>query len=165
MDAYADRPAIFNGLCAVIDVDEERLESFLPYLESLLDIGVNLNDLELQDAIEAYPNQIGTACQSVIEYAGWLVSWGKGFDSSNHATRCLTRAFSEGWQPYQGWNQYAPLAAQSRYVSAYELAYRLIREINQIRGYRAWDVRILDPLSDQAITALIPELELERSRS
>lgn len=163
MEDY-ERPA-FTSLCAVLDVDEDRLETFLPYLEVLLAIGINFADMELRDAIEAYPNEIGYACQCTIEYAGWLVNSGETFDSPSHATRCLTRAFQEHWRPYRGWSQYAYLAPQARYVSAYEYAYRLIREINRVRSYSAWSVRILDPLSDEAIEALIPELEFELSQS
>lgn len=153
----------FTHLCAVLDVDEERLEAFLPYLTVLLDIGVDLNDVSLREAIEAYPSEIGSACQCIIEYAGWLVHKGQTFESPTHATVCLIRAFQEHWRPYQGWHQYAHLASRARYVSSYEYAYRLISEINRVRGYRAWSVRILDPLSDEAIEALIPELEFELS--
>jgi hypothetical protein len=160
-----DLELTFQRFCATLDLDEDWLEAFLPYLDRLVAIGIDLNDLPLQMAIEAYPFRIASACQSVIEYAGFLVHQGRRFESLHHATNCLTKAFVEGWHPRWGWHEYTDLAPQARYLSSYERAYRLICRINSKRGYEAWSVRILDPLSDEAIDVLIPELEQRLTES
>lgn len=111
-----DLEPTFQRFCATLDLDEDWLEAFLPYLGQLVAIGIDLNDLQLQMAIEAYPFRIASACQSVIEYAGFLVHQGRCFESLHHATHCLTKAFIEGWQLRPGWYEYidrAPLGLRN----------------------------------------------------
>jgi hypothetical protein len=150
---------IFNNLCDSVDTDEEFLETLLPYLESLLAIGINLNDLALQQAIEGNFQQLETACRAMIGYAGSLAHSGKSFDSATHATRCFTKALAERWEPNSSWKEHAELLPQAKYVSPYEKARQLIHELQARDTARGWNPQALDPLSDEEIKAFIPKLE------
>jgi hypothetical protein len=149
----------FNNLCSTLDVDREYLEILLPYLDTLIKIGVDLNHIQLQEAIEGHVIHLETACRAVIGYAGWLAHCGDRFDSRIHATSCLIKALVEQWQPHIDWKNYAEIAAQARYFSPYETAYLLIHKLGYRDQSRAWSPTVLDRLSDQEIEALIPSLE------
>jgi hypothetical protein len=149
----------FNSLCSALDVDREYLEILLPYLDTLIKIGVDLNHIQLQEVIEGHVIHLETACRAVIGYAGWLAHCGDRFDSRIHATSCLIKALVEQWEPHINWKSYAEIAAQARYLSPYETAYRLIHELRSRDESRTWSPNVLDCLSDQEIEALIPSLE------
>lgn len=150
---------ILRRLCSTLDIDADWIEAFLPYLDILIAIGINFEDELLQQAIEAYPVRIGTACQCLIDYAGYRASQNRRFESPQHATRCLTRAFHDNWQLRPDWQCYRKLAPNARHVSAYEYAHCLITLLNTQPSFRAWKTTFLDGLSDESILQIIPELE------
>ncbi|MBD1869637.1 hypothetical protein H6F95_20520 [Cyanobacteria bacterium FACHB-471] len=144
-----------------LDVDEELLEVLLLYLDKLIVMGVDLNYLPLQQAIEGHVNHLETACRALIGYAGWLAHCGDRFNSEIHATKCFIKALVERWEPHPTWEDYADLVAQSRYVSPYERARILIYELNCKDSVRTWKSEILEHLSDKEIEELIPNLQNE----
>lgn len=151
----------FKKLCFSLDVDEESLETLLPYLEWLLEIGVNFDDLWLQQAMEGHMNQLEAACQSVIGYAGYLTQRGARFESASHATRCFNKALTEPWQPYPDWKARVRTIAQAKYISPYERARSLLHALIKRDNRRSVELRRLDALSDEEIEKLIPNLERE----
>lgn len=83
-----------------LDLDEAQLELFAQYVTALEGIGVNLQDERLRDALNAYPDNMEAAIQTVLEYAQVLRQKHQDFVDQYHATNCLTKALREGWQPY-----------------------------------------------------------------
>lgn len=150
-----------KSLCSSLDVDEEFLEVLLPYLDQLIAMGVNLNYLPLQHAIEGHINHLESACRALIGYAGWLAYCGDRFSSDSHATGCFIKALVERWEPHARWTEYAELVAQASYVSPYERARILIHELNCKDGMQTWKPEALEPLSDKEIEELLPNLEKE----
>lgn len=147
-----------RNLCSSLDVDEEFLEVLLPYLDKLIAMGVNLNYLPLQEAIEGHINHLETACRSLIGYAGRLAYRGDRFRNDIHANRCLIKALVEQWQPNVRWAEHADLVAQARYVSPYERARILIHELNCKDKMQTWNPEALESLSDKEIKKLLPNL-------
>lgn len=156
---------LFNQLCALLDADQEFLEILLPYLETLLAVGVDLNYLPLQQAIEGHITHLETACQCLLSYAGWLAQQGERFGSETHATSCFLKALIEHWQPFSNWATYIDAAAQARYISPYEQARRLIHAINAQHPDVRCDPSQLEALSDAEIAALIPQLETLKTQT
>lgn len=99
---YAKPPAIAmrDRLMPDVDLDEEQLELFAQYVTALEGIGVNLQDERLQDTLNAYPDNMEAAIQTVLEYAQILRQKHQDFLDQYHATNCLTKALREGWQPH-----------------------------------------------------------------
>lgn len=153
----------FKSLCSSLDVDEEFLEVLLPYLDELIAMGVDLNYLPLQETIEGHIRHLEAACRALIGYAGWLAHRGDRFSSNIHATRCFMKALVEQWEPHAKWKVYAELVAEARFVSPYERARVLIHELNRKDSSRTWSSEALEPLSDEEIEKLIPNLEKELS--
>lgn len=156
-----NRDDSFRRLCSSLDVDDELLEILLPYLDKLLLMGIDLNHLPLQQAIEGHTNYLETACRALIGYAGRLASRGDRFNSNLHATRCFIKALVDRWEPYANWDEYAEMVAQTRYINPYQRARTLIYELSYKDGTRIWNPEAIEPLSDQEIEALIPSLEAE----
>ncbi len=152
---------VFRNLCDTVDVDEAFLEILINYVDRLVAIGIDLNYVPLQEAIEGNISNLESACQSFIGYAGWLAHHRQRFDSEFHATLCFTKALIEHWKPYPDWDQFADIAVQSRYRSPYEQALHLVHQINQADPHRNWDTKVLDALSDELIEELIPHLQTE----
>lgn len=148
-----------QSLSSSLDVDEEFLEVLLLYLDKLVAMGVDLNYLPLQQAIEGHVDYLETACRALIGYAGRLAHHGDRFTSEIHATRCFIKALVERWEPHPEWEEYADLVAQSRYVSPYERARVLINELNCKDEIRTWKSETLEHLSDKEIEELIPTLQ------
>lgn len=84
-----------------VDLDEEQLELFAQYVTALQGIGVNIQDERLQDTINAYPDNMEAAIQTVLEYAQILRQKHQDFLDQYHATNCLTKALREGWKPFE----------------------------------------------------------------
>jgi len=150
-----------QSLSSSLDVDEELLEVLLLYLDKLIVMGVDLNYLPLQQAIEGHVSYLETACRALIGYAGWLAHSGERFNSEIHATKCFIKALVERWEPHPRWEDYADLVAQSRYVSSYEQARILIYQLSCQDNVSTWKPEILEHLSDQEIEELIPNLQNE----
>lgn len=83
-----------------VDLDEAQLELFAQYITALQGIGVNFQDERLRDALNAYPDNMEAAIQTVLEYAQILRHSRQDFLDQYHATNCLTKALREGWKPY-----------------------------------------------------------------
>jgi hypothetical protein len=149
----------FKKLCASLDLEEDSLDVLLLYLDQLLAINVNLNDEQLQQAIEGHIGHLETACRSLMGYAGWLVENGQCFDSQTHATRCFTKALIETWEPIADWERYSERAVQARYISPYERVLRLGHQINQNAGEQVCHLATFEPLTDKELEEMIPVLE------
>jgi hypothetical protein len=154
-----DTEPLFITLCATLDADESLLEILLPYLESLLAIGIDFNNPDLQEAIEAHITHLEAACQAILGYAGELAHRHSSFENDHQATHYLIQALSTPWHPHPDWNQSLALIAQSRYQSPYETGLRLIYQINRHNPPVPLSLTSLDPLSDTQIEALLPSLK------
>jgi uncharacterized protein (DUF2164 family) len=89
---------IRDVLMPEVDLDESQLELFAEYLAELKSIGVLLHNQQLHDALNAYPENMETAIQAVLEYAERLKEKHETFKDRYHVTNCLTKALREGWQ-------------------------------------------------------------------
>lgn len=83
-----------------VDLDEAQLELFAQYVTALKGIGVNLQDERLRDTLNAYPDNMEAAIQTVLEYAQILRQKHQDFLDQYHATNCLTKALRKGWKPH-----------------------------------------------------------------
>lgn len=83
-----------------VDLDEAQLELFAQYITALEGIGVNIQDEYLRDTLNAYPDNMEAAIQTVLEYAQILRQKHQDFLDQYHATNCLTKALREGWKPH-----------------------------------------------------------------
>lgn len=84
-----------------VDLDDETFEVFADYVEELQSIGVLLESETLQDTLNGYPQNIEAAIEAVLEYADRLHEKNQAFQDQYHATRCLTKALREGWEPHR----------------------------------------------------------------
>ncbi len=81
-----------------VDLDDSQLKLFAQYIAALEGIGVNLRDERLRDTLNAYPDNMETAIQAILEYAQILKRKHQKFQDHYHATNCLTKALREGWK-------------------------------------------------------------------
>lgn len=153
-----DASTIFRNLCNAIELEEELLEILLPYLDTLLAIGVDFSYVPLQEAIEGNFCHLETACQALLGYAGALVMRNNRFGSKIHATACLNKALIECWQPYPQWRDFVAIAPMARYLTPYEEAYRLLLEIEEQGYVPPYSRHALESISDHQIQAMIPTL-------
>jgi len=80
------------------DLDDDQLELFAQYVEALQSIGVDLQDERLQEAINAYPENMEAAIDAILNYANYLRQKHEEFINP---TSCLKQAFEEGWEPFE----------------------------------------------------------------
>lgn len=85
------------NLLAGTDLDDTQLELFAQYVEALQGIGVDLQDERLQEAINAYPENMEAAIDAVLNYADYLRQKHEEF---SNPTSCLKQAFEQGWAPF-----------------------------------------------------------------
>lgn len=86
------------NLLAGTDLDDAQLELFAQYVEALQGIGVDLQDERLQEAINAYPENMEAAIDAVLNYADYLRQKHEEF---SNPTSCLQQAFEAGWERFQ----------------------------------------------------------------
>ena len=89
------------NLMPAVDLDEATFEVFAEYVEELQAIGVLLENEALQDTLNGYPQNIEAAIEAVLQYADRLREKNQAFQDQYHATRCLTKALREGWEPHR----------------------------------------------------------------
>lgn len=88
-------------LMPYVDLDDSQLELFAEYIAVLQEIGVDLQNEQLQEAMNAYPENIEPAIEAVLEYAERLGKKHEELAAQFPATDCLERALCEGWKPNQ----------------------------------------------------------------
>lgn len=81
-----------------VELDDDELELFADYVTQLQQIGVDLRDERLHEALNANPQNMEAAIQAVLEYAE-LHLLHEAFRNRYHATNCLAKALQDGWKP------------------------------------------------------------------
>jgi hypothetical protein len=84
----------------LVDLLDEELEILIPYVSSLLRVGVDLENSTLQDSMGAHYNRIEAAMLRTLEYAQRLHTQGRDFDNGYHPTNHLARGLREAWIPF-----------------------------------------------------------------
>ena len=82
----------------LLELDEDEMEVFWNYWEQLKEIGVDVTEDYLQEALNSNPCNMENAIRVLLEYNSKpRHTWGDEY----HPTRFLAKALRDGWKPSQ----------------------------------------------------------------